>query len=72
MFEKHRCARCSLQRRAAALLSGGTGQIPGELAAVLTAICSARNPRTALNWLRAGAGAAILADLGARSDRRHP
>ena len=65
MFEKHRCARCSLQRRAAALLSGGTGQVPGELAAVLTAICSARNPRTALNWLRAGAGAAILADLGA-------
>ena len=65
MSEKHRCARCSLQRRAAALLSGGTGQVPGELAAVLTAICSARNPRTALNWLRAGAGAAILADLGA-------
>ena len=65
MFERHRCARCSLQRRAAALLSGGTGQVPGELAAVLTAICSARNPRTALNWLRAGAGAAILADLGA-------
>ena len=65
MFEKHRCARCSLQRRAAALLSGGTGQVPGELAAVLAAICSARNPRTALNWLRAGAGAAILADLGA-------
>ena len=46
-------------------LSGGTGQVAGELAAVLTAICSARNPRTALNWLRAGAGAAILADLGA-------
>ena len=65
MFEKHCCARCSLRRRAAALLSGGTGQVPGELAAVLTAICSARNPRTALNWLRAGAGAAILADLAA-------
>jgi hypothetical protein len=65
LYEKGRCARCSLQRRAAALLSGGTGQVPGELAAVLTAICSARNPRTALNWLRAGAGAAILADLGA-------
>ena len=65
MFEKHRCARCSLRRRAAALLSGRNGQVPGELAAVLTAICSARNPRTALNWLRAGAGAAILADLAA-------
>ncbi len=65
LYEKGRCCRCSLRRRAAALLSGGTGQVPGELAAVLTAICSARNPRTALNWLRAGAGAAILADLAA-------
>jgi hypothetical protein len=65
LYDKGRCCRCSLQRRAAALLSGGTGQVPGELAAVLTAICSAPNPRTALNWLRAGAGAAILADLAA-------
>ena len=62
---KRAALRCSLRRRAAALLSGGTGQVPAELAAVLTAICSARNPRTALNWMRAGAGAAILADLGA-------
>jgi hypothetical protein len=65
LYEKGRCCRCSLRRRAAALLSGGTGQVPAELAAVLTAICSARNPRTALNWMRAGAGAAILADLAA-------
>ena len=65
LYEKGRCCRCSLSRRAAALLSGGTGQVPGELAAVLTAICSARNQRTALNWLRAGAGAVILADLAA-------
>jgi hypothetical protein len=65
MYEKGRCARCSLRRRAAALLSGGTGHVPGELAAVFEAICSARTPRAALNWLRAGAGAAILADLAA-------
>ena len=65
LYDKGRCCRCSLRHRTAALLSGGTGQVPGELAAVLAAICSARNPRTALNWLRAGAGAAILADLAA-------
>jgi len=65
LYEKGRCARCSLHRRATALLSAGTGNVPGQLAAVLEAICSARNPRTALNWLRKGAGAAILADLAA-------
>jgi hypothetical protein len=65
LYEKHRCARCSLRRRAAQLLSGGTGQVPAAMSAVLEAICSARNPRTALNWLRSGAGAGILADLAA-------
>ncbi|MDQ2814804.1 MAG: hypothetical protein M3Z75_23865, partial [Actinomycetota bacterium] len=66
MFEKHRCARCSLQRRAAALLSGTAGSVPEELAGVLEAISAARTPQSALNWLRTGAGAAILADLAAR------
>ena len=65
LFEKERCARCSLRRRAAALLSGRDGEVPGDLAGVFEAICSARTPRAALNWLRAGAGAAILADLAA-------
>jgi hypothetical protein len=65
MFEKHRCARCSLRRRAVTLLSGGTGHVPDTLAAVLEAICAARTPVAALNWLRTGAGAAILADLAA-------
>ncbi len=65
MFEKHRCARCSLRRRAAMLLSAGTGNVPGTLAAVLEAITAARTPESALNWLRAGAGAALLADLAA-------
>jgi hypothetical protein len=65
MFEKTRCARCSLRRRAAQLLSAGTGNVPGGLAAVLEAITAARTPKAALNWLRTGAGAAILADLAA-------
>jgi hypothetical protein len=65
MFEKHRCARCILRRRAAMLLSAGTGNVPDTLAAVLAAISAARTPQSALNWLRAGAGATILADLAA-------
>jgi hypothetical protein len=65
MFEKHRCARCSLRRRAVMLLSAGTGHVPDTLAAVLAAIRAARTPAAALNWLRTGAGAAILADLAA-------
>ena len=35
------------------------------MSAVLEAICAARNPRTALNWLRKSAGSAILADIAA-------
>jgi hypothetical protein len=65
MFEKHRCARCSLRRRAVMLLPAETGQVPDTLAAVLEAICAARTPAAALNWLRTGAGAAILANLAA-------
>ena len=72
LFEKGRCARCSLRWRAAALLSGGTGQVPGDLAGVFEAVCSARTPRAALNWLRTGAGAAILADLAAVPLARDP
>ncbi len=65
LYEKGRCARCSLARRATALLSGPTGTVPTELTAVFDAICAARTPRSALNWLRKGAGAGILADLAA-------
>jgi hypothetical protein len=65
LYEKGRCARCSLHRRARDLLSAGTGTIPPELAGVLAAIAAARQPRSALNWLRGGAGAGILADLAA-------
>jgi hypothetical protein len=65
LYEKELCARCSLRRRAAELLSGGTGDVPATMSAVLEAISAARNPRSALNWLRRGAGAAILADIAA-------
>jgi len=65
MFEKHRCARCSLRRRAVMLLSDGTGNVPADLTAAAGAITAARTPKTALNWLRTGAGPGILADLAA-------
>lgn len=63
LYERNRCAPCSLRHRAADLLSAGVGDVPEALSGVFEAICAARNPRTALNWLRNGAGAAILADL---------
>jgi hypothetical protein len=65
LYEKGRCARCALARRAAELLSGPTGTVPPELTAVFEAICAARTPRSALNWLRKGTAAGILADLAA-------
>ena len=66
LYEKGRCSRCSLRRRAGELLSAGTGHIPPpELAGVFEAITTARQPRSALNWLRNGAGASLLADVAA-------
>jgi hypothetical protein len=62
LYEKGRCARCSLRRRARELLSAGTGTIPLQLTGVLEAVTAARQPRSALNWLRKGAGASLLAD----------
>jgi hypothetical protein len=63
LYERGRCSRCSLRRRTAVLLAGPDGQIPAGLTPVLKAICAARNPKSALNWLRRGPGAAMLADL---------
>lgn len=63
LYERGRCDRCSLRRRAAALLAGPDGGTPAGLLPVLEAICAARNPRSALNWLRRSHGAAMLADL---------
>ena len=65
LYERGRCSRCSLRRRTTELLAGPDGQVPARLAVVLEAICAARNPRSALNWLRRSHGAALLADLAA-------
>jgi hypothetical protein len=65
LFERGRCERCSLRRRAAALLAGPGGDIPATLLPVFEAICAARTPKSALNWMRTAAGAAILAQLAA-------
>ena len=65
LYEKGRCARCSLRRRTRLLLSDGTGIITPELNGVFDAVTAARQPRSALNWLRNGAGASLLADVAA-------
>ena len=65
LYEKGRCPRCSLRRRARQLLAGRAGTVPPALAGVLEAITATRQPRVALNWMRQGAGAALLADAAA-------
>jgi hypothetical protein len=65
LYEKGRCARCSLRRRTRQLLSDGTGTIAPQLTGVFDAVTAARQPRSALNWLRKGAGAGLLADVAA-------
>jgi hypothetical protein len=65
LYERGRCERCSLKRRAAALLAGPGGDVPAALLPVFEAICAARTPKSALNWLRRGGGAAILAQVAA-------
>jgi hypothetical protein len=63
LYERGRCDRCSLRRRAAALLAGPDGRVCPALTPVLDAICAARTPRSALNWLNRSHGAVMLADL---------
>jgi len=65
LYERGRCDRCSLRRRTTALLAGADGQVTAGLVPVWEAICAARTPKSALNWLRCGSGAAMLADLAA-------
>jgi hypothetical protein len=67
LYERGRCDTCSLRRRTGELLRAGSDQIPTSLVAVHDAIVATTTPRTALNWLRNGAGAAVLADLAAGS-----
>lgn len=63
LYERGRCQHCALRRRTGELLCGE--QIPAPLIAVHDAIVATNTPRTALNWLRNGAGAAVLADIAA-------
>jgi hypothetical protein len=65
LYEHGRCNRCALRRRTQQLLAAGQGEIPAALAPVYEAIISTATPRSALNWLRNGAGAKLLADLAA-------
>ena len=65
LFERGRCARCALARRAGALMAGPDGGVPATLAGVHDAIVASASPHKALNWLRTGAGAPILGDLAA-------
>jgi hypothetical protein len=67
LYTRGYCARCTLARRTDELLSDPSGIVPNTLAAVRDAIVATSTPRTALNWLRKGAGAAILTAL-ARGD----
>jgi len=63
LYARGRCARCSLRVRLDALLAAEGGQPPAALVGVRDAIVAAEHPRTALNWLRGGAGAPMLAAL---------
>lgn len=65
LFERDRCAACTLRRRSTALLRGEGDEIPAQLRGVHDAIVATKSPRSALNWLRIGAGAALLADVAA-------
>ena len=65
LYERGRCNDCALRRRTGDLLRAGAEQIPDSLVAVHDAIVATRTPKTALNWLRQGAGAAVLADMAA-------
>ena len=63
LYERGHCPRCSLRRRADALLAGPDGTIPAPLTGVRDAIAAAASARGALNWLRRGAGAPVLAAI---------
>ena len=63
LYERGRCAPCTLQRRTREILRGGGEDIPAQLTAVYQAIIATPTPRSALNWLRKGAGARLLAEI---------
>lgn len=63
LYERGRCVRCSLARRTAELLRGDQPAVPDTFVPIHEAIVTARQPYSALNWLRQGAGAPLLAEL---------
>ena len=65
LYARGRCEHCALRRRTSELLGAGSEQITSALMGVHEAIISTTTPRTALNWLRGGAGARLLADIAA-------
>jgi hypothetical protein len=65
LYEKRSCERCTLARRTAELMAGPDGKVPAALAGVYDTIVASAGARKALNWLRQGAGASILAQLAA-------
>ena len=64
-YERSLCDRCVLSRRSAELMAGSDGKVAPALRGVHDAIISSATPRKALNWLRQGAGAPILAAMAA-------
>lgn len=65
LYERGRCDRCALARRTTELMTGPDGVVPAALIGVHDTIAASPTPRKALNWLRQGAGAPILAELAA-------
>lgn len=63
LYERGRCDRCALARRATEAMSGPEGIVPAALVGVRDTIVASSTPRKALNWLRQGAGAPILSEL---------
>lgn len=63
LYERGRCAPCALRRRTGELLCAGAEHMPCEFSAVFAAIVTTSAPRSALNWLRKGAGAKVLTEL---------
>lgn len=57
------CARCVLGVRAAQRCSDRSGELRPELVGVADAIANARQPYSALNWLKRSASSALLARI---------
>lgn len=63
LYERGRCDRCALARRATEAMAGPDGAVPAILKGLHDTIVASASPRKALNWLRRGAGSPILTEL---------